>query len=119
MDGSPRGDSARRVLTRDPGWAAPAHAPLEVLRTLRRYESVGTLTSAAATVFADEVRAAQVRYAGPDQDLLAYAWSHRHDLSPYDAPYVALAARYGVLLVTNDGRLARAARALGVERTVP
>lgn len=107
------------MLGRDPDWAAPAHTPLEVLRTLLRYERAGTLASEAADAFAQEVTAAQMRYALPDEDLLGYAWGHRHNLSPYDAPYVALARRYDALLVTNDARLARAAQALGVAATVP
>lgn len=90
-----------------------------MLRTLRRYEGAGTLDPTAATALAEAVLAAQVRYAPPDHDLLAYVWRHRHNLSPYDAPYVALAARYGVALVTTDARLARAAQALGVDVVVP
>lgn len=119
LDTSARGDAARQVLASDPDWAAPAHTPLEVLRTLLRYERAGTLTLEAADAFAQEVSAAQVRYALPDEDLLDHAWGHRHNLSPYDAPYVALARRYDALLVTNDARLARAAQALGVATTVP
>lgn len=107
------------MLTGDLDWAAPAHAPVEVLRILRRYESLGTLTSAAATALAAAVLSAQVRYAAPDHDLLAYVWHHRNNLSPYDAPYVALARRHGVALVTTDARLARAAQDLGVATTVP
>lgn len=119
MDGSARGDATRRVLANDLNWAAPAHAPLEVLRTLRRYEDAGALSSAAATAFADEVLAAEVRYAQPDHHLLDHVWRHRHNLSPYAAPYVALAQRHGVDLVTHDTGLARAARALGVQTIVP
>ena len=119
VDDGPQGDASRRSLTSDLDWAAPAHTPLEVLRTLRRYESSGTLSPTAATVLVEGVLAAQVRYAVPDEDLLAYVWRHRHNLSPDDAPYVALAARCGVALVTADDRLARAAQALGVATTVP
>jgi predicted nucleic acid-binding protein len=119
VESGTRGDAARRVLMADPDWAAPAHTPLEVLRTLRRYESSGTLTSTAATTIANEVLTAEVRYAQPDQDLIRYVWRHRHNLSPYDAPYVALAARHQVVLVTNDVRLAHAAQRLGVATTVP
>lgn len=107
------------MLASDPDWAAPAHTPLEVLRTLLRYERVGTLTSASATAFVQEVLSSQVRYAQPDEELLSYAWRHRHNLSPYDAPYVALAKRHGVVLITNDARLARAAQSLDVVATVP
>ncbi len=106
-------------MSGDPDWASPAHAPLEVLRTLRRYEDVGTLSTRAAAALAAEVLTAQVRYATPDEELLEYVWRHRNNLSPYDAPYVALAARHHVMLVTNDVRLARAARSLGVQATIP
>lgn len=119
VDSGPRGDAARQVLIDDLDWAAPAHAPLEVLRTLRRYENAGTLTSVAATAMAEAVLVAQVRYAAPDDDLLVYVWRHRHNLSPYDAPYVALAERHDAALVTTDARLARAAQALGVATNVP
>ena len=37
-------------------------------------------------------------------------WELRHDLSPYDAAYVALARVLGVPLVTHDQKLARTAR---------
>ena len=119
VDVGPIGDAARAILSAEPDWAAPAHTPLEVLRTLRGYESSGTLSTEAADRFATGVMEAEVRYFGPDPGLLAYTWQHRHNLSPDDAPYVGLAARHGVTLVTNDGRLARAAQALGVTAVVP
>ena len=37
-------------------------------------------------------------------------WELRHDLSPYDAAYVALARVLGVPLATHDHKLARTAR---------
>ncbi len=37
-------------------------------------------------------------------------WALRHDFSPYDASYVALAEALGIPLVTSDLRLANAAR---------
>ncbi len=40
---------------------------LEVLRTLRRYELAGSLDVRSASVFAVEVRQAQVRYWPPDR----------------------------------------------------
>jgi predicted nucleic acid-binding protein len=44
----------------------------------------------------------------PHVGLLADVWSYRHNLSAYDATYVALAHRLNVGLVTADARLARA-----------
>lgn len=45
----------------------------------------------------------------PARPILRGIWSHRHDLSAYDASYVALAQALGIPLLTADRRLARAA----------
>lgn len=119
VDGGPAGDAARRALTRDLDWAAPAHMPVEVLRTIRRYELSGLLTANQAGVFAGEVAAATLRYAAPDGWLLTAIWSRRHNVSPYDAGYLALAERFNVELVTLDERLAKAAAHAGVSVVVP
>ena len=104
---------ARSVLARDDDWVAPGHAPVEVLRALRRYEQAGHLDA----VQAESVIEVGVRYAGPAPELLAFAWGARARLSPYDAPYVHLAEVFGAPLVTADLRLASAAEALGGRRS--
>lgn len=119
VDDGAAGDAARRVLTDDPDWAAPAHMPVEVLRTLRRYEAARILTSANADLYATEVAAAALRYAPPEPWLLAAVWVRRHNVSPYDAGYLALAERYSAPLVTLDERLARAAEQAGIDSLVP
>jgi predicted nucleic acid-binding protein len=119
VDSGPAGDAARRALTDDPDWVAPAHMPVEVLRTLRRYETAGVLTAAQADVFAAEVGEATVRYAAPESWLLAAVWARRHNVSPYDAGYLALAELYDVPLVTLDERLAKAAGQARVSAMVP
>jgi predicted nucleic acid-binding protein len=119
VDDGPAGDAARRPLTDDPDWAAPAHMPAEVLRTLRRYESGNVLTSAQADLFAAEVTRATLRYASPEPWLLTAIWARRHNVSPYDAGYLALAERYDVPLVTLDERLAKAAGQAGIAALVP
>jgi predicted nucleic acid-binding protein len=106
-------------LSHDPNWIAPAHLPIEVLRTIRRYESAAVLTPEQAGVCASEVIHAEVRYAEPARWLQAAVWRYRHNISPYDAPYAALAARFGIPLVTSDKRLATAAGSLGVDVMVP
>jgi predicted nucleic acid-binding protein len=45
--------------------------------------------------------------------LIREAWQHRHNVSAYDACYVAAARVYNVSLLTADGPLARAP-ALGI-----
>lgn len=93
--------------------------PVEVLRTLRRYESGGLLTATQADLFAAEVGGATLRYAVPEPWLLAAIWARRHNVSPYDAGYLALAELHDVPLVTLDERLARAAVQAGINALVP
>lgn len=119
VDAGPGGNASREILSNDPDWAAPAHAPIEVLRTIRRYEQAELITPADADAHARAVRDATVRYTGPEPWVLATVWKRRHNVSPYDAPYLAVAQAYGVPLLTFDGRLARAARDLGVNVMLP
>lgn len=119
VEDGPAGEACRGILVDDPDWLAPGHAPIEVLRTIRRYEALGRLTTRQADRHARSVREAEVRYAGPERWLLAAVWEHRHNVSPYDAPYVTLALRHDLALVTLDERLGRAARTLGTRVLVP
>lgn len=49
--------------------------------------------------------------------LLRSAWELRHELTAYEAFYLALAKNLGAILVTGDGGLAaRARRSLGADR---
>lgn len=119
VDEGPAGVAARLALTSDPAWLAPAHMPIEVLRTIRRYESAKLIDTEQADAFASQVRTAEVRYAQPEEWILRTIWRHRHNIRPYDAAYVALAGYYDVPLVTLDERLARAGAAAGITATVP
>lgn len=47
----------------------------------------------------------------PHTPLLATVWSMRHNITPYDAAYVALAMELDVPLLTADRRLAASASA--------
>lgn len=40
--------------------------------------------------------------------FLPYIWRRRHNLSAYDAAYIALAEKLGATLITRDARLAAA-----------
>lgn len=88
------------------------HAPhlidVEIAQLIRRYAAAGEIDSergrAALTDLADlRLR----RY--PHDFLLPRIWDLRHNLSAYDAAYVALAEALDAPLVTRDRRLATAA----------
>ncbi len=119
IDNGSTGDACRHVLTRDVEWTAPAHAPIEALRTVRRYETAGLLTAGQAQSAAAEVIDAEIDYVGPEPWLLASVWLYRHNISSYDAPYVSIAHHRDIPLVTLDQRLARAAQAAAVRVIVP
>ncbi len=90
---------------------AVLHAPhlidVEMLHALRRLALAGALTADRAqdarTDFADLT---VLRY--PHEPLADRAWELRHDLTAYDAVFVALAEALDVPLVTCDARLAAA-----------
>jgi predicted nucleic acid-binding protein len=109
----------RTLLRADDQWMAPSHMATEMLRTLRKLEYAGLLRPADARTLVNSVAGAEVTYVGPEPSLIAEQWSLRHNVSAFDAAYVALCLRYGLPLITLDLRLARAAAVLGVEvRTV-
>jgi predicted nucleic acid-binding protein len=105
---SDQGDAARAVLTADL-WFAPAHMPLEVIPTLRKAVVGGQLAEADADAAFGALMAAEVTYAGATDALLQAVWGVRHNVSAYDAAYLAVAAGRGAQLVTFDARLAKAA----------
>lgn len=119
VDDGSMGDAARRVLAGDLDWTAPAHAPIEALRTVRRYETAGLLTTAQAQSAAAEIFDAEIDYVGPERWLLASVWRRRTNISAYDAPYVSIALHRGIPLVTLDQRLAGAALGAAVRVIVP
>ncbi|WP_153415180.1 type II toxin-antitoxin system VapC family toxin [Nocardia macrotermitis] len=119
VDRGPAGEAARTALGEDPDWAAPAHMPIEVLRTLRKYEFAKLLTRDHAQTFAEQIWTTEIRCTPPEPWLLAAVWQFRHTISPYDAAYVALAIDFSVPLITCDARLAKAAQEIGVRAIVP
>lgn len=107
------------IVARDP---APAlierladdgdlHAPhlidIEVLHALRRLNALGELSEERALdARADFAELTIVRY--PHLGLSDRIWELRHNLTAYDAAYVALAETLEVRLVTCDRRLSGA-----------
>lgn len=89
------------------------HAPhllaVEVAHALRRIERTTALTpERALATLADLEGLGVERYA--HEDLLPQVWQLRHDITAYDAVYVALTSTLDATLVTLDGKLAAAAR---------
>lgn len=106
--GTPRG---RKVAARVADPAVSLHAPhladVEVAQALRRYTRDGELDAATASTALDDFRALDLqRHA--HEPLLDRVWELRKNLSAYDAVYVALAEALDAVLLTCDGRLARA-----------
>lgn len=116
---SAEASAARRLLADDVHWAMPTHGPLETLRTIRRFEATGGLSPTLATAAIDAMCATELELAEPSASILREVWTLRHRISPYDAAYVALAARHECALVTFDKRLARAASDTGITAIVP
>jgi predicted nucleic acid-binding protein len=103
------GDAARAAMTADDAWLAPAHMPLEVLRTLRRAVVGGHLAEDDAVAAFTGLLSFEITYVGANDPLLRAVWAMRHNVFAYDAAYLAVAAEYDAPLVTFDSRLATAA----------
>lgn len=103
---APAGTLADRRLR-----AGPLHAPavidLEVLSAVRGQVLGGRMTQHEATGVLDRLRRIPLTRAA-HTPLVDRIWELRHNLTAYDASYVALAEALGVPLVTGDRRLAQA-----------
>lgn len=86
---------------------APEIIDLEFLSAVRRQARRGTLDGDAARSTIVLFLRLGIRRVSHTL-LLWRAWSHRDNLTAYDACYVALAEILGATLVTADRRLARA-----------
>ncbi len=105
-DAGRSGAWARSMLD-DPEPTAPEFALAETGNLLRRMELLGRLSRVeATTAFHDLLRLPLERHAfAPFAERI---WQLRHNLTVYDAWYVAVAERLGCPLVTLDVNLYRA-----------
>lgn len=85
----------------------PALLPFEVLNVLRRLEHRGQLDATAAT-FAERQLTRLTTTVIPGDAIADRVWELRHNLTAYDAAYVAVAELVDATLVTLDRRLAGA-----------
>ena len=101
-----RDGEARRYLSAD-SLAAPHLIDAEVLQALRRLAAGGSVESADAEAAVRQwSRLGLTRLAV--HGLTSRIWALRHNLSAYDASYVALAEALDCPLLTADVRLAGA-----------
>ena len=103
--------AGRRIAHRidDPGESihAPHLIDVEVAHVLRRYTLLGLLSPARCERALAQWRELDVeRYS--HELFLDRMWQLRHNVSAYDAAYVALTEALATVLVTGDGRLLRA-----------
>jgi predicted nucleic acid-binding protein len=96
---------AARISAPEESLHVPHLLDLEVTQVLRRYEAMGTVPSVETRAALDELLALDVaRY---EHDLLLpRIWELRHNLTAYDASYMALAEALNAPLLTCDGALA-------------
>jgi len=105
------GLGAERIRERIESPGESLHVPhlmdLEVLHVLRRQALRNALTRRrSAEALEDLTDIMFVRY--PHTSLVERIWELRHNLTAYDAAYVALAEALDAPLVTMDARLAQA-----------
>lgn len=83
---------------------APIHIDLEVVSAVRNARRRGELAEhRAVTALAELAELSVQRY--PPRPFIGRIWGLRHNVTPYDAAYVALAEALGAVLVTADGQL--------------
>jgi predicted nucleic acid-binding protein len=94
-------------LLEDAFLLAPALLDVEVLSVLRRALLQKKIEEHRARLALEDLGAWPVERV-PHSTLLREAWKHRHNVSAYDAFYVAVAKLYDAQLLTADGPLSRA-----------
>lgn len=106
-DDGPTGLAARARLAVGSDVSVPDLVDVETVSVLRKRWIAGTLTTRRFRAAVDDLIALPLtRY--PTGPLMNRAYELRANVTAYDASYVAVAETLGCVLVTGDGRLARA-----------
>lgn len=103
--------AGRHIASRIADPTIALHVPhlvdVEVAEALRRCAASGEIDADDATLAITALRELPLERHGHDA-LLDRVWALRRNLTAYDAVYVALAEALGAVLLTCDGKLARA-----------
>ena len=106
-----RSERGARIETRLLAEGESLHAPhlldVEVAQVLRRYAAAGTLGAERGLEALTDLADFPVHRYAHDW-LLPRVWELRHNVTAYDAAYLALAEALEAPLVSCDGRLASA-----------
>ena len=106
--GTDRGERvARRLLDASDRLHAPHLIDVEVAQVLRRLVASGEIASERGEEALTDLGDLPV-LRHPHHPLLPRVWTLRSNLTAHDAVYVALAESLDAILLTLDGRLARA-----------
>lgn len=96
---------AERLFAEGETLHAPHLLDVEVAQVLRRYALAGTFgADRGAEALEDLADFPIARY--PHQPFLSRIWELRHNVTAYDAAYLALAEALAAPLVTRDAKLA-------------
>jgi predicted nucleic acid-binding protein len=96
---------SRRLFDRRQTLHAPHLLDVEVAQVIRRYAANGEIDQERGRAALDDLADLPLRRY-PHDFLLPRVWNLRHNLTAYDAVYVALAEALDAALVTRDQRLA-------------
>ena len=108
LDTDEAGAVAARLFEAGDSLAAPHLIDVETAQVLRRYARAGEIDNRRGRKAIDDLADMPIRRY-PHEILLPRVWDLQHNLTAYDAVYVALAEALDAPLVTRDRRLARAA----------
>ncbi len=98
----------RRLFDAGESLHAPHLIDLEAAQVLRRYAASGQIIANRGREALDDLASLGLRRY-PHDWLMTRVWRLRHNLTAYDAVYVALAEALDAPLLTRDRRLASAA----------